>query len=160
MRIMRNVLIVLVAIVAIVVIGVALTCNGNDNGDDGASNPTPELRIPVPGDADLEAAVNGILAAIMRKDGAGLRDYLGADLLSQTDAADLDRLGTCIPEGASLGVTDRALQMLGDVATATIEFEVTTVDGQTLDVTAFWNFDRDGGEWLLKELPSCPFDAP
>ena len=160
MRIMRNVLIVLVAIVAIVVIGVALTCNGSDNGDDGTSNPTPELGTPVPGDADMAAAVNGILAAIMHREGAGLRDYLGAELLGQTDAADLDRLGTCIPEGASLSVTDPTLEMLGDVATATIEFEVTTADGQTLDVISFWNFERDGGDWLLTELPSCPFDAP
>ena len=161
MRIMRNVLIVLVAIVAIVIIGVALTCNGNDGGDDGKSKQTPEAGTPLPGDEKFEATVDAIIVVVRNGDGAELRDYLGAGLSEQVDDADLDGLAGCIPEGVTLRVLDRTLEVVGNDASATLEFEVTTADGQTSDVIGVWNFERgDEGDWLLKELPPCPLASP
>jgi hypothetical protein len=160
MRIMRNVLIVLVAIVAIIVIGVALTCNGNDDGDD-AADETPEASTPLPGDEELRVTVDAIIVVVRDGDGAELGDYLGAGLAEQVDEGDLDGLAGCIPEGVTLSVLDRTLEVVGNDASATLEFELTTADGQTSDAIGVWNFERgDAGTWLLKDLPPCPLDSP
>jgi hypothetical protein len=162
MRSIRNALIVLIAIVAVVIIGVALTCNGNDDDGDDSETPfdTPPAGTLEEGGEELQGAVDAVLVIVRQGQAAELRDRLSPALAEQVTDAQLDALASCVPEGVTLTVLDPTLEEIADDASATIEFEVTNAAGETTDVTAIWNFERSGESWLLKDLPPCPVEAP
>jgi hypothetical protein len=157
MRIVRNVLILVVVIVGIVVIGIALTCNGDSDEDDDAQEP---IGTPAEGSEDLDATVNELLVIFRQGDAAALRRHLGAELAGQVDDAALGELAGCVPEGVVIEEVGRSPEALSDEATVTLEFEVTDAAGETVPVTAVWNFEQaEDGAWLLRALPPCPTES-
>jgi predicted lipid-binding transport protein (Tim44 family) len=107
--------------------------------------------------AQLNAAVDAILATLRDRDRDRLRGELGGQLRDRIRDQDLDRLMTCVPAGATFEVVDRQITISGDTATVTITFSVTE-DGKTTEVERVWTFTRQpDGTWLLSELPACPF---
>lgn len=86
-----------------------------------------------------------------------MRDLTGDQLRQRLQDRDLDRLTSCIPDGATVTVTDRQVSVSDGTATVTATLRITLADGTVQTVQHVVKFTQDAsGVWRLAEIPACP----
>jgi len=89
-----------------------------------------------------------------------LRDLTSDQLQQQLTDQDLQRLTTCVPDGATVSVINRTVSVNGDTATVTVTLEMTAADGTKSTVDRVLQFvQQSDGTWKLNALPECPFST-
>lgn len=176
----------LISIVLLLVV-VLVACGDDDDDDNGGQAATPTTEAvadatpieaagdmtatpagsgtdatasPAAGDETVavEQAADAVFDAIRQHDRDRLHDHTGDHLRDRIQDRDLDHLAQCMPEGASMEVVDRTVEIEDGTATVTHTLEVTTADGETREVERVLTFEQDeDGDWVLTELPECPF---
>jgi hypothetical protein len=108
-----------------------------------------------PEEAAVVAAVEDVSTACGDRDRERLQDR-SADLVRDR-LRDRDRVMLFGSDDATLTLLSRTVSVDEDTATATVVHEL-TIDGTTTEVERTWVFERTAdGDWVLAELPDCPF---
>ena len=132
---------------------VAATASPTEPGS-GAGEPTASAD----NQAAVEETADELLLAMQDRDHDRMRDFSGDRLKERSHDQDFEHLATCMPEGASIQVVDRTVDIDNGTATVTQTLELTTADGTTTEAERVWTFERaDDGTWVLSEMPECPF---
>ena len=132
---------------------VAATASPTESGSS-AGEPTASADDQ----AAVEETADEFLLAMQDRDRDRMHDFSGDRLKERSQDQDFEHLAMCMPEGASMQVVDRTVDIDDATATVTQALELTAADGTTTEVERVWTFERaDDGTWELSEMPECPF---
>lgn len=127
-----------------------------------ATQPVTGNTSPAPTSDDqitaVERAADQVMQAIRDRDRDHLHDMTGHHLRDRMHDQDFDQMMQCIPDGATVDVLARVVEIDNGTATVTHTMQLTTADGQVTEIERTWIFEQaDDGTWLLSERPDCPF---